>query len=224
MTRLLLVEDDSSLGETLCERLELEGYQVDWAQTVKQSQQMLQDGSYDLYIIDLGLPDGEGFEIAKSIRSCSASPFIFMTALNTAENRLAGYELGAEEFIPKPFHLRELLLRVRHVLKEHAVPEVISLDGVTVDLSAGSVQREGQERVFLSERDVRLLRLMVKRAPQVVSRDEILNLWVGESHFPTTRTVDNAIVRIRQALGDESGEFIRSVRGAGYQWLATKKS
>ena len=223
MTKVLLVEDDSSLGETLCERLQLEGYFVDWAQSVRESRTMIQSNNYDLFIIDLGLPDGEGFEIAKFLRSQSVSPFIFMTALNTAESRLAGYELGAEEFIPKPFHLRELLLRVRHVLKEHSIPEVIELEGVHVDLSAGFVQQEGKERVFLSERDLQLLRLMVKRAPQVVSRDEILNLWVGEAHFPTTRTVDNAIVRIRQALGDESGEFIRSVRGAGYQWLASKK-
>lgn len=223
MKRILLVEDDSSLGETLCERLEMEGYQVDWSQSLKNAKERADQASYDLFIIDLGLPDGVGFDFAQRVRATSSSPFIFMTALNTAENRLAGYELGAEEFIPKPFHLKELLLRVQHVLKEHAPPQLVEVEGVLLDLDGGYIQHPGKDRVFLSERDTQLLRLLIRRAPQVVSRDEILSLWVGESSFPTNRTVDNAVVRIRQALGDRAGEWVRSVRGAGYQWLAGKR-
>jgi DNA-binding response OmpR family regulator len=224
MTRILLLEDDLSLGETLCERLEREGYSVTWSKAMGDALSQVKKQGFELFIVDLGLPDGDGFEFVKEIRSVSSSPFIFMTALNTAENRLAGYELGAEEFIPKPFHLKELLLRVRHVLKEHSLPEVIKYKGIKVSLQEGSVERTGEPKTLLSDRDAQLLRLLVRRAPQVVSREDILNLWVGDSSYPSTRTVDNAIVRLRQALGDEANEIIRSVRGAGYQWLLHREN
>jgi DNA-binding response OmpR family regulator len=142
-----------------------------------------------------------------------------MTAMNTAENRLEGYEIGAEEFIPKPFHLKELLLRIGHVLRTHAPVAQLMLEGRTVDLQSGAVILSTGEKEFLQQRDFQLLKLLISHAPAVVSRDEILNEVWGEDKFPSHRTVDNAVVRLRQALGDEGAKLIRSARGVGYQWV-----
>ena len=218
--RLLLVEDDTSLGETLKERLEKEAYLVTWAQNFTSAMAQIKDARFDLVILDVSLPDGSGFDLGKEIRKSSAVPFLFMTALSTAENRLTGYEIGAEEFIPKPFHLKELLLRIKHVLHNHATPAKIEFNGRTLDLESQSVITASGEKEFLQARDFQLLKLLIQRAPQVLSRDEILNAVWGEDKFPTHRTVDNAIVRLRQAINDSEGELIRSVRGVGYQWVA----
>lgn len=216
---LLLVEDDSSLGETLKERLEKESYSVTWAQSFASALNHIKNSRFDLVILDVSLPDGSGFELGKEIRANSSVPFLFMTALSTAENRLAGYEMGAEEFIPKPFHLKELLLRVKHVLQNHAVLPKIECNGKIIDLESQAVIDNNGGKEFLQSRDFQLLKLLISRAPQVLSRDEILNQIWGEDNFPTHRTVDNAVVRLRQAIGDSEAEFIRSVRGVGYQWV-----
>ena len=119
MTRLLLLEDDQTLGATLKERLELEGYEVVWVESCQSAEESYSQKKFDLIILDIGLPDGSGLEFAKKVRSQSSCPFIFVTAQNSAETRLEGFEIGAEEFIPKPFHLKEMLLRIRHVLENH---------------------------------------------------------------------------------------------------------
>src|SRR5689334_20091462 len=108
MTRILLVEDDKSLGATLRERLSKEGYEVIWTETKKDSLAAHRQNPFDLYIFDVGLPDGTGFELAREVKDGGNRPFLFLTAQSDAESRLEGYELGAEEYIPKPFHLREL--------------------------------------------------------------------------------------------------------------------
>ena len=220
VARLLLVEDDSSLGETLKERLEKESYAVTWAQTVASALVQIKSVRFDLVILDVSLPDGSGFDLGKQIRASSSVPFLFMTALSTAENRLTGYEMGAEEFIPKPFHLKELLMRVKHVLQNHAVQPTLKCRDKIIDLESQAVISEDGSKEFLQSRDFQLLRLLITRAPQALSRDEILNEIWGEDKFPTHRTVDNAIVRIRQAINDTEGDCIRSVRGVGYQWVA----
>src|SRR5580700_4895206 len=119
-SRLLLVEDDQSLGLTLQERLERHGYHVTWAQTIGSARERVKSENFDLIILDLGLPDGSGFDFAREVKKARKAPFIFMTANATAPNRLEGFEIGAEEFIPKPFHLREMFLRIKHVLENHA--------------------------------------------------------------------------------------------------------
>lgn len=220
MSRLLLVEDDTSLGATLQERLAKEGYFVQWAQSSSEASSAYQNGLFDLVILDIGLPDGSGFDLATWINRQNENnntPFIFLTAMSTAEYRLKGYELGAEEFIPKPFHLKEILLRVRHVLENHAVKRVAQLGEIRIDFGSHCVSHPDGREIRMSARDAQILRLLTDRAPEVVSREEILNKFWGQDKFPSERTVDNCIVRLRQAIADESGEVIRSVRGVGYQ-------
>lgn len=228
--RLLLVEDDASLGETLEERLRREGYDVRWVGTQADAEIAWRSGPFDLIVLDVGLPDGSGFEFARKVAAESATPFIFVTAMNGAEARLEGYEIGAEEFIPKPFHLKELLLRVRHVLHTHASPAAPAVastgpvmlevgGGVTVEFESRRVLKADGTSEFLQAREFEILKFLIGRTPAVLSRDAILDAVWGEDRYPSHRTVDNAIVRLRQALGDEGGRRIRSVRGVGYQWI-----
>jgi len=218
VARVLLVEDDTSLGRTLAERLERESLEVAWAQTVADAEEHLSAGAWDLAILDVKLPDGSGFGLARQIKKTSTVPVMFMTAQNSAEARLEGFEIGADEYLPKPFHLKEFLIRVRHVLARQQPRHSFQVGRVRINLDAMTIEGEGGSRTQLQVRDSRVLKLLIDAAPRAVERSVILDRVWGEERFPTPRTVDNAIVRLRQALGDEEGQLIRSVRGVGYQW------
>jgi len=223
MSSVLLVEDDKSLGRTLSEQLVKEGLEVQWVDTYASALHAARGRKWDLAIVDVMLPDGSGFDLAPEIRRLSYTPIMFMTALNSAESRLTGFEVGADEYLPKPFHLKEFLLRVRHVLTTQPPRRELRVGDLRIDWDAMSVDHPGGERVFLQQRDYRVLAMLVESAPRALSRSEILDRVWGEEEFPSQRTVDNAIVRLRQALGDGGGNWIRSVRGVGYQWAANSK-
>ena len=223
MSRVLLVEDDRSLGKTLEERLLKDGLEVTWVETLASGRSAAAAGAWDLAIVDVMLPDGSGFDLAPEIRQRSLTPIMFMTALNSAESRLTGFELGADEYLPKPFHLKEFIIRVRHVLTTQPPRRVLKVGEATIDWDAMAVDHPSRARLFLQVRDFRVLRMPVEAAPRAVGRSEILDrVWVVQA-FPTQRTVDNAIVRLRQALGDDDGRVIRSVRGIGYQWVISSQ-
>jgi two-component system, OmpR family, phosphate regulon response regulator PhoB len=219
MKKLLLVEDDQSLGETLCERLQKESYSVSWVENLGDAASKTGKDHFDLIILDVNLPDGSGFDFARKVRAERPTPFIFITALNSAEHRLEGYEIGAEEFIPKPFHLKELLLRIRHVLDTHAELSEVRARDCVIDLNAQAIIKSDGSKEFPQARDFRLLKMLIQSTPRVLSRDQILDAVWGEDKYPSHRTVDNAIVRLRQVIGDVDGSLIRSVRGVGYQWV-----
>lgn len=223
MKSLLLVEDDRSLGATLQDRLALEGYQVSWVETKQRALKKLGEGLWDLIILDVGLPDGSGFELARHVKANTSLPVMFITALGTAENRLEGFEIGAEEFIPKPFHLRELLLRVKHVFERHPVRHQISCNGRVIELDSRTIVQPDGQREYLPAHDFELLELLISSAPRVVSRNQIIDAVWSEEKLGNQRTVDNMIVRLRQSLGDTGSKLIRSVRGVGYQWGGNSK-
>ncbi len=215
--KILVVEDDLSLGEMLKERLLLD-YKVDWVTTKKEALKKISSGPYDLLILDVGLPDGSGFEIANELKEVLRPSFIFLTAQGDAETRLKGYEIGAEEFIPKPFHLKELLIRVKHVLDAHVVLSKIDLKQCSVDLQSYSIHYKTGHIEYPPVKDMKILKLLIEQAPKVVSRDEIINKVWGEDKELSPRTIDNAIVRLRNVISDQDEKLIRSVRGVGYQW------
>lgn len=218
MKQLLLVEDDASLGATLQERLTREGYDVRWVKTQADALTALTASWLDLVILDVGLPDGSGFDLARQIKAKTRLPIVFITAWSSAEKRLEGFEIGAEEFIPKPFHLRELLLRVKRVLDNHALHQQVECNGRLIEFASSTIVQPDGQRDTLPPREFQLLHLLIVSAPRIVSRDEILDALWGANKFPNTRTIDNLIVRLRQTLGDAEGTLIRSVRGVGYQW------
>lgn len=223
MRKILLVEDDRSLGETLTERLSRD-YQVSWGQSLTEAWDLFSKAKdYDLVILDVGLPDGTGFELAEKIRKLSPVLFLFLTAQADAESRLQGFELGAEEYIPKPFHLKELLLRVKHVLDAHAPSREIVLETCVINFSQMSIQKKSGQIEYPPVTDMKVLQLLIDRAPQVLSRDEIINEIWGLDKNPSHRTIDNVIVRLRQLLSEDGEKYIRSVRGVGYQWAMDEK-
>ncbi len=219
--QILLLEDDLSLGRSLSDRLQEEGHEIVWVKTTAAAKEKLTTTHFDLVILDIGLPDGTGVEVAKSMGSkIHEVPVIFLTAQSDAETRLLTYELGAQEFIPKPFHLRELLIRINHIFKEHKVANVIELPSVKIHLSEGFID-SATGMVYPSANEIKTLKLLIDRSPQAVSRDEIMDELWGEHKDGNTRTIDNIILKLRQLLGTEGDHLIRSVRGVGYQWMTT---
>jgi DNA-binding response OmpR family regulator len=216
--RLLLLEDDSSLGEAISDRLTKEGFQVDWAETLFAAKELVNSVEFDLLILDVGLPDGSGFELAEELQG--RFPVIFLTALNSAENRLRGYELGANEYIPKPFHFKELIIRIQKTVGEKPKLDKseYNFKDFKINLEAMTVEQEGQS-FYPSVRDFSVLTFLIASYPNVVSREELLDKYWGSDSFPTNRTVDNSILRIRQFLGKSATLYIKSVRGVGYQWI-----
>ncbi|MEO0337186.1 MAG: response regulator transcription factor, partial [Pseudomonadota bacterium] len=201
MSHILIVEDDEILGETLFERVQKEGHKVYWAQSRSEAEVILKDKALDLLILDVGLPDGSGFDLAEVVKATNDTPIIFLTAQASAEDRLKGFELGAEEFIPKPFHLKELLMRVKHVLKDHVSQRRLKIAGVEIDFDVRSVTAPGGPTHFLGQKEYDVLWMLVERAPVTISRDEFLDHAWRDSSNPSHRTVDNLIVNLRQALG-----------------------
>ncbi|MDF3821079.1 response regulator transcription factor [Leptospira sp. 96542] len=218
--RILLVEDDESLGETLKDRLEIDNYRVTWVKTAKEATGSFKKDAFEIVVFDLRLPDGNGFVLAESFLKIQPKlPFLFLTAQAGAQERLKGFELGAVEFIPKPFHLKEFLIRLERVVSITSpnFGKKWKTGNLEIHLDSFLVKKESGETIPISKRDNALLALLLKEPEKVFSRSEILDFLVGEESFPTERTIDNAIVRLREALGESS---IRNVRGVGYQWTA----
>ena len=218
MKRILLVEDDEGLGATLQERLSKEGYFVHWSKTIHSAEQEVESHPFHLALLDVGLPDGSGFDLAKKINKEKSWPVVFMTAQSDAENRLHGYELGAEEFIPKPFHLKELLMRVRHVLEKHTPIHSYEVDDLKINFTESSLICKGQEKVILPHNEMKLLQILIERSPQIVPREDLVEEIWGLDKDPSPRTIDNMVVRLRSYLGPWS-ETLQSVRGQGYRWM-----
>lgn len=223
MKRILLIEDDQILGESLVDCFTLKSFDLYWAKSVTEARTVYHQ-PFDLALIDVTLPDGNGFELASELAQNNPMPFIFMTARNEAESRLRGYEMGALDYVPKPFHFKELLIRVEKILANSQAPSAAQLSKInivlgerTINLAAQIVYAADKTVVPLSHKDFSVLKYLIERSPNIISRDELLdNIW-GEDQFPTPRTVDNSIVRIRKALLDQEGNFIHSIRGQGYQ-------
>ena len=216
--QVLLVEDDLSLGKTLQERLS-QDFAVTWSQSKKSALENIHSRSFDLAILDVGLPDGSGFDIAEILQHSQKTAILFLTAQGDAESRLHGYEVGAQEYIPKPFHLKELLLRIQHVLDSHAPAKVLALPTCEIDFSELKIQTNDGKIHYPAVKDLRVLELLIARAPSAVSRDQILDeIWGPEKEI-NHRTIDNTIVRLKKSIGDNQDLFIRSVRGIGYHWI-----
>lgn len=220
MKKILLLEDDRNLGQTLSERLKRENFEVVWVRSIAAAKAEILNRFFDLQILDIGLPDGSGLEWLEQMNvDRPSTPTIFVTAQGDAETRLKGYELGAEEFVPKPFHLKELLLRVHHVLEKHLPQKRVCTLGVIIDWGEMTIKKDGKA-LDVAAKDFAVLKVLVQAYPRVVSRDEILNTVWGQDKFPTPRTVDNTVVRLRLMFGDGSENAIISVRGVGYKWNA----
>jgi two-component system alkaline phosphatase synthesis response regulator PhoP len=224
--RILLVEDERNVAETLVERLGAEGFQVRRADSVLSARRALSDAEVDLALLDVGLPDGNGFELARTVRErAPRTAIIFLTAHASAEDRIRGLELGADDYVGKPFHFRELLLRIHNCLKRAqdlaSVPGEIRgqvrIGRAQVDFERISATVDGHS-VALTHKECAVLRLLTEQVGKAVSRDQILDRAWSADEFPTSRTVDNFIVRLRKLIEVNAADprVIRSIRGVGY--------
>jgi len=228
-SRILLVEDEKNLGSTLLERLQKEGFEAAWATSVTDARMEIQQRRFDLALMDVGLPDGSGFDVAAELRRVQPSTaIIFLTAFGSPEDRIRGLELGAEDYVVKPFHLKELILRIQNGLKRARYlaaslaenTESVKVGKARIHFSKFEAEADGGIH-SLTHKECALLRLLVDRRGRVVSRDEILNHVWSEDEFPSPRTVDNFIMRLRRLVevNPEEPQVIKSIRGVGYQLI-----
>jgi DNA-binding response OmpR family regulator len=224
--QLLVVEDELNVGTTLCERLQGAGYHVTLAGSAAQARVAWRAAAPQLTLLDVGLPDGNGFLLARELRAeVPQSAIIFLTAHGNPEDRVRGLELGADDYLTKPFHFRELLLRIQNCLKRaqdlrelpSGMQGRVRIGRALVDFERFSAEVDGEQHA-LTHKECAVLRLLASRAGKAVSRDEILDRAWSADEFPTSRTVDNFIVRLRKLVEPEAGEprVIRSIRGVGY--------
>jgi len=223
MASILLLEDDISLGETLAQRLQKKSYDINWCQDIASARSMLREKSFDLMIFDVNLPDGNSFDLVTELNI--KDPIIFLTARNSAEDRLLGFELGAKDYVPKPFHLKELFIRIEQTLGNHEIKSMLLIDLPELKINANAMTltlRDGHV-YHPAKRDFEVLLYLIEKSPNVIAREELLNTFWGEDSYPTNRTVDNTILRLRQYLGKEN-TYIKSVRGIGYQWIKEERN
>ena len=224
--RLLLLEDERNVAETLIERLRAAGFAVMRAESVASARRAIAEGTFQVAVLDVGLPDGSGFDVARALREhAPATAILFLTAHANAEDRIRGLELGADDYVGKPFHFRELLLRIQNCLKRAQdlalVPGEmrgqVRIGRALVDFERFVATVDGQTQ-SLTHKECAVLRLLAARAGKAVSRDEILDRAWSADEFPTSRTVDNFIVRLRKLVEIDAADprVIRSIRGVGY--------
>ncbi|MCE1230007.1 MAG: response regulator transcription factor, partial [Firmicutes bacterium] len=204
--RILLVEDELSLAEGIKLNLELEGYPCEWITRGDEALKRILNESFDLVLLDVMLPGMDGFSVCERVRAAkNVTPILFLTAKNTEDDRVHGFETGGDDYLGKPFQVRELLVRVRAILRREAWYRNRSLGSrqafgehwVDFDNFCG----EGPGGPFqLGVKECMILKMLMERPGQVVSRTEILEKVWGDESAPTTRTVDNFIVRIRRAM------------------------
>jgi DNA-binding response OmpR family regulator len=223
MKKIVLIEDDADLFALLKYNLEREGFALAGIQTGKGAIDFCRREHPDLVVLDIMLPDSDGLEICKGIRShteLSNIPIIFLTARASETDRIVGLELGANDYIVKPFFIRELVARVKTQFRTHASPvRTVRAGALELDRSSCRVTLEGNE-VSLTATEFRLLEFLMTRPGVVYSRDQLLDAVWGHDRAVTDRTVDVYILRLRQKIEAESASpsFIRAVRGFGYSF------
>jgi DNA-binding response OmpR family regulator len=222
---IAIIEDDESVRTSLKLNLELEGYTIFGAADGEEGIGLVNKEKPDLIILDVMMPKKDGLQTCKELRNAGIStPLILLTARNAEVDKVLGLELGADDYLAKPFGMLELLARVKALLRRTQVfreVDKVHFDDVVIDFKAYKAERN-QLPLELSAREYRLLRYLVAKAGSVVTRDELLDEVWGYNSYPSTRTVDNHIARLRQKIEDnvESPKHILTVHGVGYRFVA----
>lgn len=218
---LFLLEDDYAIATGLCYSLENEGYSVTHASGVKQAIDIISKEKFSLYILDLTLPDGSGYDVCKEIKKQGDLPVIFLTAYDDEVNVVMGFEFGAEDYISKPFRLKELLVRIKSVLRRYnneTADGVIKFKDLTVNTNEAKVYKDGNE-IILTAMEYRLLLILLNNRGKVLSRTQLLeNIWDVDGDFVEDNTLTVYIKRLRDKIEEEPNRplIIKTVRGLGY--------
>lgn len=220
MKRICLVEDEKSLAEMIQLNLELEGFEVTTFDNGREAKDHFsKELGYELFILDVMLPHVNGIDLCKQIREQSNAPVLFLSAKGTTSDRIQGLKAGANDYLPKPFDLEELLLRVA-VLTHHQTEDTAQIGQWEINFKTYSITN-GTETQSLTKKEVALIQLFLEREGEVVSRSEILDRVWGKDQFPTTRTIDNFILNFRKIFEEDPKNPIHfvSIRGVGYRFM-----
>src|ERR1019366_5244431 len=227
-SRILLVEDEENLREAIKMNLELEGYEVEVADTGIKGLKKVQDQRFNLIILDVMLPEMDGYEVCQKIRiEDTDTPILFLTAKDSSQDKVYGLKQGADDYLTKPFNLEELLLRVK-VLIKHSVRgtkegeemKLVKFGDNEVNFLTFKAKGVGGTDFTLTKKEISLLKLLVDRKGSVVSRTQILQFVWGYDIYPSTRTIDNFILTFRKYFEKDpsSPRYFHSIRGVGYKF------
>ncbi|WKN31093.1 response regulator transcription factor [Porifericola rhodea] len=227
MSQILIVEDEPSMILGLQDNLEFEGYEVETIEDGKQGLEKILAGNYSLVLLDVMLPSMSGFDICRQVRNSQKdTPIILLTAKGEEIDKVLGLELGADDYITKPFSIRELLARIKAVLRRgnnpgHTDESKIQIGRLSLDFQSYTAD-EGGKSVKMSYREFEVLKYLWEHKNETVSRYDLLdNIWGYEDEQPTTRTIDNFIVKLRNKIEANSNDprIILTVHGIGYKML-----
>ena len=222
---ILLVEDETSITEPLAEALSSEGFETQVAGTVAEALELARNAP-DLVLLDVMLPDGSGFDVCRELRQSSRVPIIMLTARGEEADRVVGLELGADDYVVKPFSAREVVARIRAVLRRVNAPEPGDEGRVEIgELRLDPARREvthGGEALELSRKEFDLLELLMRNAGSVVSRERLISEVWDANWFGSTKTLDVHVSGIRRKLGDDPSRprYLHTVRGVGFRFAA----
>lgn len=220
MVRILLVEDDKSIVKNLKEFLEKEGYEIEAAMGQREALERIDGASFDLVLLDVSLPDGNGYAVCRAVKEAGDTPVIFLTASGDEYSVVTGFDLGADDYIAKPFRPRELLARIKNVLRHSKrLERTLEYGGVVVDPIKGTVSKDGRE-IFLSALEYRLLLVFFNNKGAVLSRNQLLEeIWDVAGEFVNDNTLTVYIKRLRDKIESDpqNPQVIKTIRGLGYK-------
>lgn len=218
---IFLLEDDEAIGIGLTYSLENEGYNVTLAKSVKEAEKIIDEKEFSLYILDLTLPDGSGYDVCKRIKAKGDLPVIFLTAYDDEVNVIMSFELGADDYISKPFRVKELMLRIKSVMRRYSNETsdgIIKINNLKINTNEAKVYKNNEE-IILTAMEYRLLLILLSNRGKVLSRTALLeNIWDVAGDFVEDNTLTVYIKRLRDKIEEDPAkpEFIKTVRGLGY--------
>ena len=219
MTKILLVEDDSTIVENLREFLTEEGFSVTAVPGQRQALEILESDSFDLVLLDISLSDGNGFAVCSYVKQNTDTPVIFLTASGDEYSVVSGLDMGADDYISKPFRPRELVSRIGVVLRRTGRAQaVLEAGGITIDTMKATVRREGEE-IFLSALEYRILLILFQNKGMVLTREKLLEaIWEVAGEFVNDNTLTVYIKRLREKIEKDPAhpEIIKTIRRMGY--------
>lgn len=216
--KILLVEDNEAIIMGLEYLLTQEGYQAETARSIKEAYIAVEREAVDLILLDISLPDGNGFDFCKYVKERNDTPVIFLTAREEETDVVKGLDMGADDYVVKPFRNRELISRIKNVLRRNGKgATVLQCKDITLNLETGKVSR-GEKDIALTKLEFKILSTMLAYPGKLFTREEILaSIWDISNNFVNDNTLSVTIKRIREKLGDEDGTVIKTVRGMGYR-------
>lgn len=219
--QIFVLEDDNAIGMGLTYSLENEGYSVTLAKDVKSALNIINEKEFALYILDLTLPDGSGYDVCRRIKEIGDLPVIFLTAYDDEVNVVMGFEMGADDYISKPFRVKELLVRIKSVLRRYNKESnegIVKIRDLVIYTNEAKVYKNGTE-IILTAMEYRLLLILLNNRGRVLSRNQLLeNIWDIDGDFVEDNTLTVYIKRLRDKIEEEptKPDIIKTVRGLGY--------